>query len=107
MSVVDLNASLSNEPDGSLVVALDGELDMESSRLVSECVSTALDAGEARIVIDLRDVRFIDSRGLAALVSVHRDAQDAGKSLVVRAPTKRSLDLFAMSGVDQVLEIET
>ena len=107
MSVVDLNASLSNEPDGSLVVALEGELDMESSRLVSECVSTALDAGEVRIVIDLRDVRFIDSRGLAALVTVHRDAEEAGKSLVVRSPTKRALDLFKMTGIDQVLQIET
>jgi anti-sigma B factor antagonist len=106
MSALDLNASLSNAPDGSLVVHLAGEIDMDSAPLITDCVSSALEAGQSRIAIDLRDVTFMDSRGLAALITAHEDASAAGAMLVVRAPTKRVLDVFMMTGIDRLLHIE-
>jgi anti-sigma B factor antagonist len=106
MSVVDLRAFVSHNPDGTVVLCLDGELDAKSAPLVAGWVKSALGAGAANLVLDLRDVGAVDDAGLWSLAAAHADAVRQGRSVHLRSPSKRVIDLLLMTGLDRSLGIQ-
>jgi anti-anti-sigma factor len=58
------------------VITLYGELDLASSPTL-EAELEQLEGSE-RVVIDLRELEFIDSTGLSVLVKAHQQAQEQG-----------------------------
>jgi anti-anti-sigma factor len=84
-----------------LVVSLTGELDMGRAPEFEEAIERA--QGGSAIVVDLRELRFIDSEGIKALLRVHFAGQDGHSSVsFIRGqdPVQRVLQL---AGVDQLL----
>lgn len=70
-----------------VVVALAGELDLQSAAVLEREVGALHAAGRDRIVIDLRKVGFIDSTGLRVLIGLHRTAEFDGRLIsLVRGP---------------------
>ena len=92
--------TLDYEEDGDEVrITLAGELD----RLVADRFSRALrDAelsGARRVVLDAEGLTFLDSSGLALVLSGARRAGSAGRTLVVANPSqpvRRLLEIAAM-----------
>ena len=68
-------------------------------------VSVALGMGRRRFVIDFTSVSFITSMGLGVIVACWVSIGQAGGALRVCGLSPRVLALFAVSGVDKVLEI--
>lgn len=58
--------------NGSLVVAVSGEIDHQSAAEFSRSVVDLLDAGTAPFRLDLTGIRFLSSAGLSELISLHR-----------------------------------
>jgi anti-sigma B factor antagonist len=85
--------------DGHVVVRLGGELDVAGAPRLDELLRT-LD-GEA-IVVDLSDLDFVDSSGLAVFVR----ARNRGQQLRLRTPGRSVRLAFAVSGLDQVFELD-
>jgi len=106
MSVVDLRAFISHSPDGTVAFCLDGDLDAGSGTLISEWVTAALDAGATMLVFDLRDVRAVERDGLETLAAAHERARQIGAGVRLRAPSKRTVDLLLMTGLDRVLPVD-
>ena len=70
-----------SEHDGIDVVALSGELDL---RAVGELeIALALAGETARVCVDLTELRFIDSTGLATVIRAHQTLSATGGRLVV------------------------
>lgn len=70
-----------------VVVTAAGELDLQSADVLAREVAALRAAGHDRIVIDLREVGFIDSTGLRLLIGLHRDAEREGRQIsLVRGP---------------------
>ena len=97
-----------SDRDGRAVIVVRGELDLATAPELDAVVTEALDAGQD-VVVDLRELAFMDSTGLRVLVAAHARAEgaDAGPSfLVVRplpgAPIQR---ILAISGVESVLDL--
>ncbi len=90
---------------GCVIVRLQGELDMATSPRLSEALSTALGARRP-VVVDLADLTFIDSTGIAVLLEARRGAKESGVSLVVRSPNRPVLKALRLTGVDRILAIE-
>ncbi len=62
-------------------LALEGELDMaNASTLTRELETLAAGAGGEPITIDMRELEFIDSTGIAVLVAAYRRADAEGES---------------------------
>lgn len=62
-------------------LALVGELDMaNAATLASELENLEASPGNEPITIDMRELEFIDSTGIAVLVAAHRRANVEGKS---------------------------
>ena len=76
-------------------VLLEGELDMASATAVVEAVTEALDQGAQAIVLDLRDLTFMDSSGLRVFFDLRARAEQAGATLTAsgaRGMVRRALD---------------
>ncbi len=61
-------------------------------------------AGVKIILLDLKNVTFISSPGLMALVKAFRGVRDAGGKLFVCSVNEQVRILFELTGVDQVLK---
>ena len=89
--------------DGVRVVAVRGELDLDTMGELNEAL--AADNGlQATTVVDLRGLTFIDSSGVSGVLSAARRARDAGARLVCVPGPPQIRRVFEMTGIDTVLE---
>ena len=89
----------------AVVLRLEGDIDESAERGILLAVAGALSFEPTRIDLDMSAVTFMDSCGLAVLLSVRRvAAQHKARVVLVNAPpaVRRVLDV---SGMDHVLEI--
>jgi len=91
--------------DGRPVVALTGELDIATAHEVAARLADALAEGKG-LVVDLGELRFIDSTGISTLLVAHKCALDGGHVLVLRAPVPNVRKTLSLVGLDQVFRIE-
>jgi anti-sigma B factor antagonist len=101
----DHDFSISRHRDGAAgVIVPVGEVDLVTVHEVRENVRAAA-ADCRRVVLDLRQVTFMDSSGLRLLVEAQQEADRDGFSLaVVRGPA--SLErLFEVTGLDARLDL--
>ncbi len=86
-------------------IALRGDLDLAHAYTFDEELRRIEDARPACIVVDLRELRFLDSCGLARLLAARRRARRAGHRLVrVRGPAAGQR-LFVLSAVNEAFEM--
>jgi anti-sigma B factor antagonist len=62
------------------------------------------DAG-ARLVIDLRDVEYVDTTGLARLLAVRRRCRRAGRRLVLIRGPRPVQRIFSLAALEDQFEI--
>lgn len=87
--------------DDEVVLEARGEIDLASVSLLKWYVDEATACDYRVVVIDLSEVTFLDSSGLAVFAVAHSDLTRAGRELVLRGAdgtVKRVLDLC---GFDQ------
>jgi anti-sigma B factor antagonist len=88
------------EHDDALVVRPRGELDMGSVPILEEQLRRARDAGgPRRLVVDLRDLEFMDSTGLTLLTRWSRGADQDGYELALVRGEDRVHRLFEITGM--------
>ena len=101
MCSVDL---VPGECDALVVVALRGELDVaDAVRVVAELSVVA--AYKRDIIVDLTELEFIDSSGLAALVRVRKRAQHGGGDLLLAAPQQQVRRLLTLTRLIDVFSV--
>lgn len=95
--------ALHAEPERSVVRAW-GEIDLSVRRDVNElCQSVAERA--LPVVIDAREVTFIDSTGMSILVRLARDAEAGGYPVRLDNAPWMLRELLTITGVDQLLPL--
>ena len=86
--------------DGAVVVRLAGELDLYNAQTVRETLLECCADGPERLIVDLAEVRFIDSTALGVLIEA-RTRMPNRRSFMLAAPgleTRRALEI---SGLDR------
>ncbi len=91
--------SVRSGPEATVTVR--GELDCASARLLADEFGDLLDEGICELTIDLAELTFIDSTGLATLVSALRAAREIGGDVVLHAPRRPVRKVLAISGADR------
>jgi anti-sigma B factor antagonist len=81
------------------VLRIAGELDLYTAPQLRERVIKLLDDGVRHIVADLREVDFLDSTGLGALVGSLKRLREQDGSLTLVIGTDRILKLFRITGL--------
>lgn len=94
------------EHDGRLHLAPSGELDLSTAPELEPLVLDALRAGR-HVVLDLRELEFMDSSGVRILIEAHNAAgEGAGRLSVVRPALETPVgQVIDVSGIAPVLEM--
>jgi anti-anti-sigma factor len=74
------------ERDGAVLARLTGELDISEASSKGDLIVQAVPAGVPAVVVDLTELRFIDSSGVAMLFSLARHFDVRRQQLRVVAP---------------------
>jgi anti-anti-sigma factor len=90
-------------PEGA-VLTVAGSLDMATADELEEACRQCVRAGRV-VVVDLAGVSMCDSTGLGAIVRANRFAKAEGCQFAVRAPRPYLVALFAMTGLNKVIEV--
>jgi anti-sigma B factor antagonist len=93
-----------DEQDRFSCVALVGELDAGEVNGFERKLVRLEQAQPPLLVIDLRDVRFIDSHGLSALLDAEARARGDGRRLMLTRPPDSVMRVFQITLLDQRFE---
>jgi len=90
---------------GIYLVELNWPLNAHWADKTTQMLKEAADHGGKRIIVNLENVPFIDSHGLAALVNGLRFFNDDAKNLCLAAPQRQARLFFRLTKFDRVFRI--
>jgi anti-anti-sigma factor len=97
---------LETAQDGARVrLVLRGELDISSSQLLEDALDKLEAAEPSVLVLDLRDLEFMDSTGLRTLVSADQRAREGGRRVVIVRGPEAVDRIFNVTRLDERLEL--
>ena len=90
--------------NGAVVISFEGDVDLQSSpearKVLLECVGR-----NQPVLVDLSDVRYIDSSGVASLVESLQTARKQGTDLALVAVSEGALRVLQLARLDKVFTI--
>lgn len=92
------------QPSGLALIG-SGELDLATVSALRVRLDAAIDAGLSRLVIDLSDVRFLDSVALAVIVTAKRRLAGEGRLVVVVDRSSYVMLVFESSGLPGIIDM--
>lgn len=69
---------------------------MMTAPALARDLQTAIRGHPARVLVDLREVEFLDSSGINALVRAHHVAEGFGVALILESPNETCERVLAM-----------
>lgn len=92
--------------DGIVVIEANGRIVFgDESSLLRDEVKKAIADGNKRILLNLKQVNYIDSGGLGTLVALHTTAHNAGGTIKLSNLAKRVGDLMQVTKLLTVFEV--
>jgi anti-sigma B factor antagonist len=94
------------EREGIVIVRLNGRLTVGPEvGTFRERMQKLFDSGRRSIILDMKDVDYIDSTGLGALVMAHTSQQRAGGKIKLLNLSRRSIELLVMTKLSIIFEV--
>jgi anti-sigma B factor antagonist len=91
--------------EGSVRIALEGELDYSSALTLDDELRRAEASVHNVLVLDLSELRFMDSTGLGIIATSYRRMRRAGGRLIIASPTRAVRRIFQLTGMLERLEV--
>ena len=89
------------ELDDTVIVALEGEIDLECSPAMRKVLLDNLCRGRLMIV-DMSGVSLIDSSGVAGLLEAFQEAKKKGRKFGLAAVTEPVMKVFRLARLEKV-----
>lgn len=97
---------ITTELDGTkATITVSGKLTVTTSPMLEDAVQQ-LAENAVDFVIDLTDLDYISSAGLRVLVGTQKLAAQNGGSMRLLHPTDSVVEIFEMTGLSEILDIE-
>jgi len=92
--------------DSVIVIRPKGQLDISNAATFKNWVRDSfINLGEKRIVIDLSEVKSVDSFALGVFVSLHKSLILNGGKLVVSSPNDSVKKVLLITSLDKIIPI--
>ncbi len=93
--------------DKHLTIALKGEIDHHSAKNTMRVVGNKIDLYLPVVcVLDFKEVTFMDSSGIAIIISALRRMRELGGKLLVQNVPQQPMKVLHTSGIEQIVQIE-
>ena len=89
------------------MLCLTGELDLASAPILESEIERSDLAAAAIVVLDLRELKFIDSTGLRVLLAAHERSAERGQEFAVTPGSEQVQRLLSITRVSEHLRIMT
>ena len=86
-----------------IILELSGELDMASRSLLRNEVDAALDSEVRRVILDLSELKFIDSSGIKTLYNAWERSREVPNRLTIRGAQGLVKKVLTFAGLDSVI----
>lgn len=100
-----MNLNLEKIQSYSVLAVKDERIDAHNSGELKDAILHLIEQGEAAIIVQLESVRFIDSSGLGALLSGHKNAAARGGKFALANVQPQVLSMFELTRLNRVFEI--
>lgn len=87
------------------IIQLNGILDSTRTQELHDRVNQGIEQGAKIILVDLKEVSFMDSSGLGAMVTALKAVRATGGKLCVCSINEQVRILFELTSMDRVFEI--
>ncbi|AZQ11078.1 STAS domain-containing protein [Shewanella khirikhana] len=87
------------------LITLPSEMVMAQTPTHRTALLKHMDAGATSLVLDLTQVRYMDSSGLSVLVSVYKRAKELSGDVVLLGPTDGVRALIELTRLHQIFDI--
>lgn len=87
------------------MIALEGEIDLHESPNVREALRALIEQKMPRIFVDMTEVGYIDSSGIAVLIDAMQRIQAYGGKLAIFGIRDNVRSVFEIARLDQVFRI--
>jgi anti-anti-sigma factor len=84
-------------------IRLIGELDLGNADRLDQALVVAEDTDAPRVLLDVEELRFIDSTGLRVLLMATRRAEQTGHRLRLTRGKDYVADMFRLTALDRTL----
>lgn len=91
--------------DDGTCLALGGEIDLSRSPQVRTALMQHIQSKPARLIIDLADVTYMDSSGVATLVEALQKQRGHGGKMILAQLQPKVRSIFEIARLDQVFTI--
>ena len=102
---MDLQVTEKLLSDKRAMLTLSGRLDAVTAPDLKAQLKRLAKDGHIQLIVDLTDVPFIDSSGLAALVSGLKAVREAGGAMKLAGLSEQTRTVFTLTRLDRVFEI--
>jgi len=92
------------EQTGSTIIDVTGDIDMRTSPGFRKTLLESL-KNTPRLVVNMREVRYVDSSGIASLVEVFKEARNRNKRLVLFGLNATVHDVLQLTRLAKIFEI--
>jgi anti-sigma B factor antagonist len=98
-SKLGFSVSAAPSEGGGTAVTVFGELDMASAATLRGTLDEAIDADDGDVELDMRACSFVDSTGIATLVTAGRRLGEQGRVLRIRGARERVSRILELAGL--------
>lgn len=86
-------------------VIVSGEIDIYTAQLFKEKLYHTVDKNDTDIVIDCRNLNYIDSTGLGIFVGALKKTRQKGRSIFIENVRDNIRKLFVITGLDKLFTL--
>jgi anti-anti-sigma factor len=91
--------------ESTQLVAVHGDVDLKTARPFREALDDAASDAKERLIVDLSEVAFMDSSGLAALIGAKKSIPATTRMVVISPPAlKRIFEVTRMDAMVTVVD---
>jgi anti-sigma B factor antagonist len=99
------SAEMVQKNNNDHVLPLTGEIDLHVSPRISASLGAMIDAKPKQVVVDLTNVSYIDSSGLAVLIEGMQNVEAYGGKFALAGLQANVRPIFEIARLDQVFRI--
>ena len=96
---------LKQQTGSELLVEISGSIDSGTSPELNDNLNESI-KGISTLILDFKKVSYISSAGLRVLLATFKALSAKGGQMIVRNPNQNVMDIFTITGFDNILTIE-
>jgi anti-sigma B factor antagonist len=104
-----MSISSPSRPDSdarTAIIEIEGDLDAQGGKRARKTIAAAIEAGRVDVTVNLDRVGFVDSAGLASLISSLRSAREKGGDIRVTTSNERIRRVLEVTALARVFKLQ-